>query len=138
MAEMKTKPTAQSVEAFLNGIADEEQRRDCFTLLSLMREASGFEPQMWGTSMIGFGRYHYRYRSGQEGDWFLIGFSPRKQNLSLHIMCGVERHPDLLAKLGKHSTGRSCLHIKRLADIDLETLRTLISDSVSMMKTDYL
>jgi hypothetical protein len=132
MAELKTKPTDQSAEAFLNGLADENKRRDAFTILELMRKISQAEPKMWGTSMIGFGDYHYKYASGREGDWFRIGFSPRKQDLTLYLMQGFEQYGDLLAKLGKFKTGKACLYIRRLSDIDLPTLEALIRKSVAM------
>jgi hypothetical protein len=130
MAELKTKPTDQSVEAFLNSVAYEKKRRDCFTILELMQQVTGTEPEMWGSTIVGFGRYHYKYASGREGDWFLTGFSPRKQNLTLYIMAGFTEYEALLSKLGKHSTGKSCLYIKKIEDIDLEALRELVRQSV--------
>ncbi|MSQ96133.1 MAG: DUF1801 domain-containing protein [Gemmataceae bacterium] len=126
MAELKTKKTTASVEAFLNGLADEQQREDSFRVLKLMKEITGHQPKMWGPSIIGFGDYHYKYASGHEGDCCLTGFSPRKGNLSLYIMPGFERYTHLLKKLGKHKTGKSCLCVKRLADIDLAVLREMI------------
>jgi len=133
MAELKTQPTDQDVITFLNAIPDEKKRRDCFTLLDLMRQATGAEPVMWGDAIIGFGRYHYRYASGREGEWFLVGFSPRVQNLTLYIISGFDQYEALLAKLGKHSTSKSCLYIKRLDDIDLTTLQELVQRSVDHM-----
>lgn len=130
MAELKTQPSDASVEEFLNGIADEQKRADCFTLLGLMRKATGAEPKMWGDSIVGFGTYRYKYASGREGDWMQIGFSPRKQNLTLYIMSGFSRYDDLMKSLGKHSTGKSCLYIKRLEDVDMPTLETLVQESV--------
>jgi hypothetical protein len=130
MAELKTQPSDASVEEFLNGIADEQKRADCFTLLGLMRKATGAEPKMWGDSIVGFGTYRYKYASGREGDWMQIGFSPRKQNLTLYIMSGFSRYDDLMKSLGKHSTGKSCLYIKRLEDVDMPTLETLVRESV--------
>jgi len=130
MAELKTQPSDASVEEFLNGIADEQKRADCFTLLGLMRKATGAEPKMWGDSIVGFGTYRYKYASGREGDWMQIGFSPRKQNLTLYIMSGFSRYDDLMKSLGKHSTGKSCLYIKRLDDVDMPTLETLVQESV--------
>ena len=129
MAELKTKPTDQSPEAFLNGLADENKRRDAFTILELMRKVTRAEPKMWGASIIGFGVYHYKYASGREGDWPLVGFSPRKQDLTLYLMYGFEQHGDLMAKLGKYKTGKACLYIRRLSDVDLLTLETLIRRS---------
>ena len=133
MAELKTKPTDQSVEAFLNSLSDEKKRQDSFTLLDLMKKVTGAEPKMWGSSIIGFGDYHYTYASGREGDWFLTGFSPRKQNLTVYITAGFNQYESLLKKLGKHTTGKSCLYIKKLEDIDLPTLKTLIEQSVRHM-----
>jgi hypothetical protein len=131
MAELKTRPTGASVEDFLNDIEDEQRRRDCFTLLEMMRQATQAEPQMWGDAIVGFGSYHYRYASGREGDWFLTGFSPRKQNLTLYIMSGFDEYDALLDGLGKYKTGKACLYIKRLEDVDLPALQRLIQESVS-------
>jgi hypothetical protein len=133
MAELKTKPTEQSVEQFLQGVPDEQRRRDCFTMLELMRQITGTDPKLWGSSIVGFGSYHYKYASGHEGDSFLTGFSPRKQNLTLYLMAGFEQYDALMQKLGKHTTGKSCLYIKRLTDIDLPTLRELIQQSFNHM-----
>jgi hypothetical protein len=133
MAELKTKPSDLSVEAFLNGIADDKKRRDSFTILEMMRQVSGAEPQMWGDSIIGFGNYHYKYASGREGDWFLTGFSPRKQNLTLYIMSGFDQYESLLNKLGKFKTSKACLYVKKLEDIDLGVLRELVRLSVEHM-----
>lgn len=133
MAELKTSPNDRSVEAFLNGVKDEKKRRDSFTILEIMEEVTGETPRMWGDSIIGFGSYHYKYASGREGDWFLTGFSPRKQDLTLYIMAGFERYETLLEGLGKHKTGKSCLYIKKIEDIDRETLRELIRLSVEHM-----
>lgn len=130
MAELKTQPNEASVEEFLNSIADEQKREDCFTLVEIMRQATNAEPRMWGDSIVGFGTYHYKYASGREGDWMQIGFSPRKQNLTLYIMSGFGRFDELLGSLGKHSTGKSCLYIKRLDDVDMPTLRALVQESV--------
>jgi Domain of unknown function (DU1801) len=130
MAELKTKKTNASVEKFLNGVTDEQRRKDCFKLVDIMKAATKLEPAMWGTSIVGFGRHQYKYTSGRELEWFLVGFSPRKQDLTLYIMPGVERYPALMQKLGKHKTGRSCLYIKRLEDIDLPTLKQLIKESI--------
>lgn len=129
MADLKTKRTNASVEAFLNAIPDATRRQDCLTVLKIMKQATKVEPKMWGPSIVGFGSYHYEYASGREGDWFLTGFSPRKQDLTLYIIAGFKRYDALMGKLGKHKTGKSCLYIKRLADIDLVVLRELIEDS---------
>lgn len=134
MAELKTKPTNASVEVFLNKVADEARREDCFAVAHMMEEVTGSKPQMWGEAIVGFGSYHYKYASGQEGDWPLIGFSPRKNDLTLYIMPGFERYQDLMAQLGKHRTGKSCLYIKRLSDVHTPTLKKLIRESVKSMK----
>ena len=130
MAELKTKLSDASVEVFLDGIADEAKRRDSYAILAMMQEVTGVEAKMWGDSIVGFGSYHYKYASGREGDWMLVGFSPRKQNLTVYIMSGFEQYDQLLQRLGKHSTAKSCLYIKRLADVDLVVLRELVKLSV--------
>ena len=130
MAELKTKPTQQSVVDFLNGIPDEVKRQDCFTLVELMKEITQAEPVMWGDSIVGFGSYHYRYASGREGDMPLVAFSPRKQSLTLYITSGFDQFESLMGKLGKHTTSKACLYIKRLEDIDLPTLKELVRQSV--------
>lgn len=109
MSDLKTKPSDQDVESFLNVITDEQKRADCFELLEFMTEITGEPPKMWGKSMVGFGSYHYKYDSGREGDWFLTGFSPRKQNLSIYIMAGFDKYEDIMSRLGKYNTGSSCL-----------------------------
>jgi hypothetical protein len=134
MAELKTKPTIASVSEFLDAIEDDERRRDCLAVAKIMKKATGAEPKMWGPSIIGFGDHHYKYESGRELDWFLTGFSPRKNDLTLYIMPGFARYEGLMAKLGKHKTGKSCLYIKRLADVDQTVLRTLVEDSVKHMR----
>jgi uncharacterized protein DUF1801 len=131
VAELKTKKNEASVESFLRGLSDERQRKDAFRVLELMTRITKAEPKMWGSSIIGFGNYRYRYASGREGDWFLTGFSPRKGNLTLYLMPGLTHSGPLLAKLGKHKTGKGCLYIKRLEDIDLETLGELVKESVA-------
>jgi hypothetical protein len=134
VAEAKTKPTDQSVESFINKITNPQTREDCFTIAKLMKEATRTEPQMWGSSIVGFGLRRIQYAGGREGDWPLICFSPRKQNLTLYGMAGPDSHAELLEKLGKHSVGGGCLYIKRLADIDLPTLKKLIRASVKQKK----
>ena len=138
MAELKTKQNEGDVEAFLNGIADERKREDSFKILNLMKEVTQSKPSMWGDSIVGFGSYHYKYASGREGDWFVAGFSPRKQNLTLYIMSGFDDYKELLGKLGKHKTGKSCLYIKRLDDIHMGVLRELVSKSVEHMERTNL
>ena len=134
MAELKTKQNDQNVEAFLNSVEDERKRQDSFIILELMKEATGEQPKMWGDSIIGFGNYHYRYGSGREGDWFLTGFSPRKQNLTLYIMSGFQEYDELLMRLGKYKTGKACLYINTVADIDLPTLKELVRQSAEHIK----
>jgi hypothetical protein len=134
MAELKTKPTNASVEKFLNQVGDETRREDCFKVAKMMQEITGEKPKMWGPSIVGFGSYHYKYASGQEGDWPIAAFSPRKQDLTLYLLPGFQEHADLMQQLGKHSTGKSCLYIKRLSDIHVPTLKKLIRESVKRMK----
>ncbi|MEK6480004.1 DUF1801 domain-containing protein [Catalinimonas sp. 4WD22] len=137
MATLKTQPNSSSVEAFLNGIEDQKKKADSLALLKLFEEWTHHSPKMWGDSIVGYGTYHYRYDSGREGDWFLTGFSPRKQNLSLYIMPGFERYDNLMEKLGKYKTGKSCLYIKKLSEIDLNVLKELISQSIQYLKEKY-
>jgi hypothetical protein len=137
MAEMKTKPTETSVDTFLDAIADPSRRDDCRTVLEIMKGATGAEPKIWGSGMVGFGTYHYRYESGREGDWFLTGFAPRKNDLTLYIMSGFDRYDDLMIRLGKHRTGKSCLYVKRLSEIDISVLRELVTASVDHMRVTY-
>jgi hypothetical protein len=134
MAELKTKPTEARVSDFLEAIDDDERREDCRTVAKIMEKATGAKPKMWGPSIVGFGDHHYKYESGRELDWFLTGFSPRKKELTLYIMPGFDRYDDLMSKLGKYKTGKSCLYIKRLADVDLAVLRTLVEASVKHMR----
>ena len=133
MVEPKTQPTKRSVDAFLKSIPDEQKRKDAFTLVDIMRKTTKAEPVMWGSNIVGFGTYRYKYASGREGDWPLTGFSPRKQNLTLYIMSGFEQCDELLKALGKFKTGKACLYVNRLDDIDLPTLRKLIKQSVQHM-----
>ncbi|MEM7134901.1 MAG: DUF1801 domain-containing protein [Chloroflexota bacterium] len=134
MAEPKTKLNDASVEDFLNAIEHDRKREDAFKTLELMKEVTGEEPKMWGSSIIGFGSYHYTYASGKEGDWMLVGFSPRKQNLTLYIMSGFSEYESLLAKLGKHKTGKSCLYVNKLVDVDQDVLKELVKLSVDHMR----
>ena len=133
-AELKTKVNEASVTDFLNSVEDEQKRKDSFEVLKLMKQVSKEDPKMWGGSIVGFGSYHYKGASGREGEWMLIGFSPRKQNITLYIMPGFERYPDLMKKLGKYSTGKSCLYIKRLSDVDAAVLKELVTESLKVMK----
>ena len=135
MAELKTKPTNQSVEKFLDSKTDASTRSDCNAIIRMMKKATKALPVMWGPSIIGFGKYHYKYPSGQEADWMLTGFSPRTSNISIYIMTGFKRFEPLMKKLGKFKTGSSCLYIKRLSDVDAAVLEELIVLSVKAMKT---
>jgi len=135
MAELKTKLNNKSVLKFINRVPDEKKRKDSLAILDMMKKITKEEPKMWGDSIIGFGTYHYKYASGREGDWFLTGFSPRKQNFSLYIMSGFKEYGELLRKLGKHKTSKACLYIKSLDDIDTKTLKELITKSVKKMSS---
>ncbi|MDH3430467.1 MAG: DUF1801 domain-containing protein [Gammaproteobacteria bacterium] len=137
MAENKTKATKASVSAFLNAIKDTRQRADAKKVAAMMRKATGKRARMWGTSIVGFGSYHYKYASGHEGDWALVGFSPRKQNLVVYIMPGVAEFPELMSKLGKYKIGKSCLYLKKLEDVDEAVLQKLIDQSVILMRKRY-
>lgn len=130
LADIKTKPTAASVEDFINNVSDEQKRKDSFTILEMMKKAAGEEPKMWGSSIIGFGNKRYKSpATGREVDWLVIGFSPRKANLSLYLSVGLEEHADALEKLGKHKTGVGCLYINKLEDVDVEVLKKMIATS---------
>jgi hypothetical protein len=133
----KTVPTGKSVREFLEGIEDEHKRRDSLELLGLMADVTGEDAVMWGDSIVGFGAYHYQYESGREGDMPLAGFSPRKQSLTLYIMDGFDEYDDLMKKLGKHNTGKSCLYVKRLEDVDQSVLRELVRRSVAHMRESH-
>ena len=134
MAGLKSKPTKQSVKAFVDAIKDEQQRKDCRTVSRIMKRITNANPKMWGPGIVGFGSYQYKYASGREGDWFIVGFAPRKQNLTLYIMSGFKKYSALLKKLGKHKIGVSCLYVKRLDDIDMDVLTELIEDSVACVR----
>lgn len=135
-AELKTKPNKLSVEKFLKSIDDKKRREDSLVILDIMKKISKDEPKMWGTSIVGFGDYHYKSKSGREGDWFITGFSPRKASLSLYIMSGFNEYEELLSKLGKFKTGVSCLYINKLEDINMSILKKLITLSVKKMKSN--
>ncbi len=137
MSELKTKATKASVMKFLKGIENEQRRADGLKMLELMLKITKREARMWGSSMVGFGSYHYKYASGREGDWFLTGFSPRKNDLTVYIMNGFSSYSDLMSKLGKYKTGKSCLYIKKLEDIDLKVLSQLIRKSLNDMRKTY-
>ena len=137
MAEAKTKPTEQSVDSFLDKITDERVRDDCRKLIAIMQKITGSNPKMWGPSIIGFGKYHYQYDSGHEGDSCLTGFSPRKQNISIYVMLGAFAHEDLTEKLGRHKAAKGCLYIKKLDDVSIPVLEKLIARSVAALRKKY-
>jgi hypothetical protein len=137
MPENKTKPTKLSVAAFINAITDPTRRTDAKALVKLMQNASGKKPQMWGPSIVGFGSHHYKYESGREGDMPLVAFSPRKAATVLYNVTGFSEAKAMLAKLGKHSTGKGCLYIKKLADVDQEILAALVVQSLAALRARY-
>lgn len=134
MSENKTRANDSDVMAFLNAVEPEKKREDSFTIMELMEEVTGEKATMWGTSIVGFGSYHYKYQSGREGDMPLVGFSPRKQAITLYIMPGFDTYENLMSQLGKHKTGKSCLYIKKIEDVDMEVLRELVKQSAAHMK----
>lgn len=137
MAELKTRLNDANVDEFIAAVDDPQMRTDCEKIIAMMSAATGEPPRMWGKSIVGFGSYHYVYPSGREGDWMQIGFSPRKRNLTLYVMPGFDSYGPLLSRLGKHKTGKSCLYIKRLADIDEDVLQQLIDASIVYMRKKY-
>lgn len=139
MAEIKTKKTGADVDEFINSFADTEQKKkDSFELLKLMQDFTGYEPKMWGPSIIGFGQYHYKSeRSSQEGDWPLVGFSPRKSAISLYVYSGCSGQDDLLKELGKFKMGKSCIYVKKLSDINQEPLKKLIRTTMDFLRSKY-
>ncbi len=137
MAEPKTKPTGASVTAFIAAIPEPEKRREIKKIGAMMRRATGARPRLWGTSIVGYGRYRYEYPSGRSGEWMLTGYAARKHALTVYIMSGFEPFADLMDRLGKYKTGKSCLYIKRLADVDEAVLEDLITQSVSIMRERY-
>lgn len=137
MAENKTKATKTSVTEFINSIEDQQKRADTKKVAAMMRKATGKRARMWGSSIVGYGTYHYKYASGREGDFMIAGFSPRKQALTVYILAGFKRFDTLMGKLGKYKTGKSCLYIKRLSDIDEKVLEKLIGESVNYMRKNY-
>ena len=137
MAELKTKRTKASASSFIAGINDRQMRADCKAIARIMRSATGSPARMWGTSIVGFGEYEYRYRSGRSGKWMLCGFSPRSQNLTIYIMSGFSAFPALMKKLGKYKTGKSCLYVRKLDDIDRDVLTKIIDKSVDYLRKKY-
>jgi hypothetical protein len=137
MYKLKTKLNQTSVEKFLNSVKVEQKREDSFKILDMMKKITKEVPKMWGQSIVGFGKYHYKYSSGHEGDMCIAGFSPRKEALTINILPGFEKYDSLMKKLGKYKTGKSCLYIKKLDDVDIKVLKELISASVKYMKNKY-
>ena len=137
MAKLKTTPNEGDVEAYLNGVEDEQKRKDCLAIRKLMKQVTKKEPKMWGGSIVGFGNYHYKYPTGREGDWFLTGFAPRKKNITLYIMAGFDEYGALSEKLGKYNTGKSCLYVKKLEDVHLPTLEKLVRQSAKHIASMY-
>ena len=137
MAELKTKQTDASVKDFLNQIPDKQRRDDCFAIAKMMEEATGAKPKMWGSSIVGFGSYRYKYASGREGDMSLTGFASRKGNISIYLAASGAKQERLLQKLGRHKMGKACLSVRRLADVDTEILRELVEGSVAEVKRRY-
>ena len=137
MAELKTKETGASVDEYLAGVENERRRRDALVVKEIMERVTGWQPKMWGPSIVGFGRYHYKYDSGREGDYLVTGFSPRKRSLTVYIMPGFAGFSELMERLGKHKTGRSCVYINKLEDVDLAILEELIRGGVDYMRETY-
>lgn len=139
MAELKTKQTSADVTEFINSFADTEQKRkDSFELIKLMQDFTGQEPKMWGSSIIGFGMYHYKSeKSSQQGDWPLIGFSPRKAAISLYVYTGAKEHEYLLNDLGKFKMGKACIYVKKLSDINQDVLKNIMKETIDYLQTRY-
>jgi hypothetical protein len=133
MAEAKTRPTRNSVNAFIAGVSDKQRRSDCKAIVDLMADITQAKPEMWGSSIVGFGRYKQKYASGREAEWMIMGFSPRKSDLTLYVMPGVESFPEIIQRLGKYKTVKACLYIKKLEDVDFNVLRELLIKSVESM-----
>lgn len=137
MKENKTKQTNENVEWFLSSIEEDQKREDCQNLLDIMQEITQQAPKMWGTSIVGFGEYHYKYKTGREGDWFLTGFAPRKQALTLYLMCDLSHDGLDFEGLGKYKKGKGCLYVKRLSDVNLNVLKRIIKDSIKIIEEKY-
>jgi hypothetical protein len=137
MYELKTKETDNSVIEFIEQIENPKKREDAYRLLDIFTETTGFEAKMWGPSIIGFGSYHYKYESGHEGDMALVGFSPRKAKISLYFEPGAPKREELLNQFGKHTTGKACVYVNKLADVDVDVLKALIKESVSFTQEKY-
>ncbi len=137
MAENKTKPTEIDPTDFIGSVEHDTRREDAETLLELMSKLTGYKPKMWGPSIVGFGRYHYEYESGREGDWMMVGFSPRKANQVIYLMPGYLDLDDQLSRLGKHKIGKSCLYINKLADVDLSVLEEMVQHAIDVLNENY-
>jgi hypothetical protein len=137
MAEIKTHRTATSVDVIINGITDDARRQDCLALLGLMKRATGVEPEVWSSGVIGFGTFHYKSSSGREGDWFPVGFASRKAAITVYLGQSLDELMEPLARLGKHKTGMGCIYIKRLADVDLAVLEELVAGAYALIKRTY-
>jgi len=137
MTQNKTQKTNENVRLFLSSVAEEQKREDSYTLLNLMGQITQAKPHLWGTSIVGFGEYHYKYKTGREGDWFLTGFAPRKQALTLYLMCDLSHDGLDFTGLGKYKLGKGCLYIKRLSDINLAVLKKIIQDSIRIIEEKY-
>jgi len=137
MAELKTHRTDASVDTIIDSIPDDARREDCLALVDLMKRATGVNPVVWSSGAVGFGTYHYKSASGQEGDWFPVGFASRKAAITVYLGLSLEQLAELLAKLGKHTTGKGCIYIKRLADVDLAVLEELVAEAYAGMKRTY-
>ena len=137
MKENKTQKTNENVALFLSSIEEEQKREDCQYLMEMMQEITQAPPNMWGTSIVGFGEYHYKYKSGREGDWFLTGFAPRKQALTLYLMCDLSHDGLDFNGLGKNKKGKGCLYIKHLSDVDKDVLKRIIKDSIKIIEQKY-
>ena len=136
-AQNKTVETKGSVTSFLNSVADETKKKDCFAIAEIMKQQTGFDPKMWGPAIVGFGSYHYKYESGREGDAPLVAFSPRKSEISLYLSSSFEKREELLAKFGKHKAAKGCVYIKKLADVDVEVLKKMVALSAKNVKKMY-
>lgn len=132
--EAKTQPTKESLKSYLSRIEDEARRKDCEIIASIMEHETGEKPVMWGTGIVGFGKYTYKYASGQTGDWPIIGFASRKTDITLYVMTGIDSVKELLKNLGKHKSSKACLYIKRLSDVDMPTLKAIVKESVKGME----
>lgn len=137
MYELKTKLNDGDVLAFLNSVENKKRQSDSYVILDLLKEITQEEPKMWGTSIIGFGKYHYKTKSGIESDWMQIGFSPRKQSLTLYLMDGYDKYGSVLEQLGKHKIGKSCLYINKIEDVNLDVLKSLLESSYQYVKENY-